>query len=455
MKQALTRTLRQPLVLMMLMVLLASCSGNGSAQQADTPTQTPVPPTPTSISASQPSPAPTGSPSEQAQSLVLWWPDALAPPEGQQSADVLDQQISSFSESTDIPVDIEFRLKTYGSAGGIMASLRSASNVAPGAMPDITLIRRSDLVSTESDGLVYPLDGMVDADTIGNLYDVALVLGQVDGRLYGLPYMVETQVLAYRPEDAGDVSVDELPRLDRRPWSFDAILERGESWTFPARRSNGLNDLFYVQYLDAGGTPPDNDGTLRLNTDALETVLSFYEEARGDGVIPDSVLDFSSPGDYRADLTLGEINAAVLDSTSYIEELYEGRVLLPASVPTDTGSPTGTLDGWIWVVTTSNGDQQELAASFLNWMMDVERQTAFAEVVHTLPSQRSAMQALEDTRLDTELLDAILSNARMPLATSFNNTAARALQNAFIAVLSGDLSAREAVNDVAEQLSNS
>ena len=151
-----------------------------------------------------------------------------------------------------------------------MATLRTANNVAPGALPDMTLIRREDLLSAAQSGLIYPLEGLVPSAILGDLYDVALELGQVDGQIYGLPFMLEGYHLAYHGIiDTLDVSA-----------SFDDFLLKETEWVFSGGRADNVTtDILFAQYLDAGGTPSQSNGKISIDSEALSTVLTFYEQA--------------------------------------------------------------------------------------------------------------------------------------------------------------------------------
>jgi ABC-type glycerol-3-phosphate transport system substrate-binding protein len=435
------RTVR--ILVLLLLLVMAACSADDQSEPEMTEEAT-APVTSTPISAVQPSPIPTAAGTEVTeQTLVVWWPDTLAPGERTDITGVLDAQIAEFDESEDGLIQLEFRLKRYGDVGGVMSTLRSATLVAPDVVPDVTLIRREDLVSAVESGLIYPLDGLVAANIIGDLYGSSLELGEVNGQLYGLPYMLDV-----RHSVAGATSDDEVIE----DWSFDALLEREQQWVFPARRVSGLNSMFYLQYLDAGGTPPAGDGSLRLNRSALLTVLSFYEQANDLGLIPVEVLEYTSPQDYVTELTIGAIDTAIVSSTIYLDEVYAERSLLPGPIPTASGAAVGQINGWMWVVTTSNADRQEIAARFLNWMMNADRQVEYAEVIHMLPSRQNAVQQLNTSIIDVAMFDTILTNAIIPLPETLNTTTARTLQNAFISVISGDSTAADAVDLVVDQL---
>lgn len=446
---------RTGIIFSLLFTLVACSADNSSAPATASPTI--VEATATTIAQAQPSAIPTVDSTEVAvQTLVLWWPDTLSTGESDPSSNVLSEQIAAFDQSEDGLVNIEFRLKRYGDVGGIMSTMRTASGVAPGALPDLTLIRRDDLLSAVESGLVYPLDGLVPAGVIGDLYDPALSLGQIDGQLYGLPYMLDVQHIVYRPVETE--SNDTTPTVIDN-WDFGSVLSRTDVMTFPARRANGLNTLVYAQYLEAGGVLPGSDlsgadAASRLSRTALDDVFAFYEQAYDAELISPNVLDFTAPQDYAADLAAGDIELAVVTSSIYLSELQNGRELLLAPLPSTTGQPIGVLDGWMWVLTTNNADRQAIVSRFIGWMMDIDRQIAIAESIPMLPSQRASLSQLDVDGLDREQMDRIVANALPRVASTINGSAARAIQTAFISVISGESTAEDAVDSVFSQLAD-
>ncbi len=367
--------------------------------------------------------------------LMIWLPEPLYPVDDEAIANLLNTQFAEF-ETSQGNVEVEWRRKKVEDVGGIISTLRTASPVAPGALPDLTLLRRSDLVLAVQLGLIQPLEGRASSAILGDLYDAALRLGQVDGQLYGLPYMLETQHLIYRPP------------LSLTGWSFADVLAQDVPFVFPAGGANGVNDVFLVQYLAA--LPPDEaaqvtSGELPINAEALRSVLSFYQQAVESSVITPSVLDFTTPIDYAA--FLGE-GTALVTSTTYLSLSARGEVLEFAPIPTASGNDATMLDGWIWVMTTTNAERQEMALQLMDWMMDAQRHGDYSAAVNMVPSQRSTLRRWDDAAYG-DFVDVLLNNAFLPLSES---AATRAMQNALGSVLLGQRTADEATQEVLNQL---
>lgn len=427
--------LRIVALMSVLMALLMACTTPRAQPTEVLETETLVPPTPPVATSA---PALTAEPSLPGPlSLKIWWPEPLAPINNQDAADLLSEQISAF-QTANPDITVEFRLKRAQDVGGIMSTLRTASLVAPGALPDLTLMRRSDLLTAVQSGLIMPMDERASAAVLNNLHPMVGALGQVSDRVYGLAYSIEVQHIAYQTG---------LYTLDR--WSFANVLEQQAHFVFPAGRANSLSDVFLAQYRSATATP-DGEG-LAVDADQLQRVFQFYEDAVDAGVIDPIVLEYIMLDDYQAGLVDGTIPAGVVTSTLFLQMVEAGATLDFASIPTESGQPTTVIDGWMWVLTSADSEQQALALRFLNWMLEVDRQGSYNRAIHMLPSQRAALRQWEDPTYAT-FLDMLLNNATLPLTESTSSVSSRVIQSALASVISGQRSASEAAQDVIAQL---
>ncbi len=226
----------------------------------------PEAPTGTVMTAAQPTVLPTAQPTAAGPAVLnVWWPEPLAPVENGDAADLLSEQISGF-QSANQDVTVAFRLKKATDVGGIMSTLRAASLVAPGALPDLTLMRRSDVLSAAQAGLIQPFDERSVTTILDNLHPVVAELGRVNDRLYGVPYNVEVQHLAYQ---SGSYALDS--------WAFANVLAQKAAFIFPAGRATSLSDVFLVQYR--AETDTLNSSGINIDTGKLRQLFEFYQQA--------------------------------------------------------------------------------------------------------------------------------------------------------------------------------
>lgn len=378
------------------------------------------------------------------QNLVIWWPEPLAPLDNESAAEILSEQISAFQRENP-SILVEFRLKKSGDVGGLLSTLHAAAAVAPGALPDLTLLHRADLLSAVQDtnSLLLPLDNTELSALLVDIPAVGVALGSVDEVLFGLPYALSVQHVAAR----GQQSV--LPRFQ-----FDDLLGSDSLFFFPAGQSGGVNEVFLSQYVAAGGQWTDLTQNT-INANALFDTLAFYEQAVAEGVIDPAVLEYTSPAAYQEAWLTGSPSAwAAVSSTTYLRLLEDGQLLSAGVIPTRTGQPVSVVDGWLWVVTTPDSERQARAVQFLLWMMNAGRQGQYTRAVPILPSQQSALRQMSD-RAYTLFIEDLIANAVPTLTESESGAAARAIQNALAEVINGGRTAEEATQDVLLQLESS
>jgi ABC-type glycerol-3-phosphate transport system substrate-binding protein len=421
----------------LLVVCLFALSG------CDTPPQlqanfTEIPATPTSQLNLTPT-VPVSPVEAQLQTLVVWIPEDLLPVDNEAAAALLEAQVRDFEAQYE-NVRVEIRRKRVREAGGIISTLRAASAVAPGALPDLTLLEHNDLLNAARNNLIQPLEGWIPSSIISGLHENALRQGFFDDQLYGLAYTLDVLLVAYRPE------VDAPSR-----WTFDNFLDSRLSFVFPAGSASGVNPVFLLQYFSAGGTLPV-DGVVTLNENALLETLRFYEQAVAEEAVEPQVLNYMTFDDYRSAFVEGAVDAGVVDVTGF-SELRQDMEVRSGAIPSAEGTSTTFLTGWMWCLVSTDTERQTLAAQFMSWMMDANRQGEYAQALGMLTSQPEAQRRHPIPGIDNRLIDELLDNAVIPLEQSASPVVMRAMQNALIAVLNGEMSAEEATRQAVQQLS--
>ena len=370
--------------------------------------------------------------------MVLWWPELLAPAEDPAVRELLNSQLDSF-QASQRDVILELRLKANEGANGVLATLRAASPVAPGVLPDLALMRRADMLAAARDGLIQPLDERIAPAMRDDLFPAALELGRLNGQLYGLPWLLWLQHMAWSPQ-----------RRDQPLASFAEMLEGATRFAIPAASPALMNDLLLAQYLAAGGRLPTSTERA-ADVDAWLHTLQFYEQAREQALLDPAVTTYGATADYVGLLLAGELDAAVIDSADWLALEAEGARLGYGPVPTEAGSRTATLEGWMWVLVTDSSDRQALAAPLLDWMLGSGRQSEFARSVSMLPSRISAWELL-DLSPWLEFARELLDNAVLPLTGDDEGASVNSARNALMAVLQGESDAAGANEDLLRRL---
>ncbi|MBN1679266.1 MAG: extracellular solute-binding protein [Anaerolineae bacterium] len=402
---------------------------------------------PNTIAGFQNTPTPTPGPDKPAEpdklSLTVWWPDELYPKSGSTAGGIFDSQIDGFMR-TYPSYDLEVRQKRSSGLGGILPTMQTAKPVAPNALPDLTLMRRSDMLTAAAERLIVPLDDWAPSDLMDNsLIPNAIALGEIDGVLFGVPYALNLYHTIYR-ESAFDGPLQ----------MFEDVLDQQPVYLFPAKadQNSQVNWSLLLQYWAAGGTLVTADGTPWLDGDVLNDVLAYYQAGIEAGIFDAALLDYEQPEDYWTAFVTNEANMAFVDSTTYLRHKNNLSNIGLAPLPTSTGATITTLDGWMWVLTTQDPDRQDRAEAFLSWMMRVNQHGILTEALGILPSQQRAMASWDDQTY-AGFAQNILGNTQIIPQSQRNNAAAAALQASLLDVFNGvpaDVAADTAVAKLEE-----
>jgi ABC-type glycerol-3-phosphate transport system substrate-binding protein len=418
-------------------MIAAALTGCGSTPAAVDKSQAPtvVPtlaPVVTATSAALSTSAPLTVTSTGQVSIMVWWPAALYPDEKSAAAQTLRRQLENFTAASHQTVTV--RVKRNDGLGSVYQTLLSGSAVAQSAMPDLALMRRSDLAQAVAAKLVVQIDSKVLSLT--DFYPAGLALGQVNGNQYGIPYVLEVQQTLYR-----------TTALPIPPRSTDDLIASGQPILFPAGVVKGVDTTFLQQYLAAGGHIADDKGAPTLDAGPLKTVLSYYGQAVSAKIVGPQLLDYTNSTQYWQTFLSGKANLVQVDSTTYLAQRANLTNVgtLPVLVPA-SGALVSAVDGWLWVVTTSDPDRQAQALSLLNWLVQSDQQAAFTHAIGVLPSQRSALTAWGDDKY-AAFAATLLEQPSVPAQDMIDPGVAAALQAAFDSVLNGRKTADVAASD--------
>jgi maltose-binding protein MalE len=377
-----------------------------------------------------PNPTTTAAPSYQEEGTVrlrIWWPNSLLPP----SADTTLEDVMTGFAATDETVALEVRYRAYRPVGTV-DDLVLTRNVAPDALPELVLMRHSDMQLAVDERLIQPIEGWAPVNILAELSQHLLEIGTANSTLYGLPYLLEIQHMIYQTES-----------LSIPPRSTEDILEQQIPLIFNATSPEevAVNDFLLAQYLAAGGRLVNAEGSPALNEDILIQVLTFFANAREDELIDPSLLDYTQRDaaylNAFVNASQEEQGLALLDSRTFLTE-YESLLqdYSVSRIPTASQEPFTFLNGWVWVLLTQNPEQQLKARSFITYLMSLDRAPAIADSLNMLPSQENALRIMSGGEY-IDVMSGLLENATFIPQDRRNNAAARALQAAFVQVMEG------------------
>jgi ABC-type glycerol-3-phosphate transport system substrate-binding protein len=355
--------------------------------------------------------------------LHVWLPDELVLPEEPSMVGWFLAQSQAFTQEQII--EIELRLRSTRVGGNILATLQTASTVAPDAMPELTLLRRSDLLIAQQSGLIQSIDSGLPNDLLDDIGKNAQIC-TIGTRLYGVPLAVEVLHTVY------------LNAAPINQWTYDDIITRTTPIAMPLGDGTRASVVALLQYL-AG------DGSLNapLNLDTLRPMLEFYETARNDQLLDATLINITEPSEYFINLVTGDISQAVVTSSQFLRLQALDEEYRPAPIPTVNGEKITALDGWCWVLVTDDASEQASALRYITFMLQEARMRDMVDVLGVLPSRQTVMQSFPVQR---PFYEQLLDNAF--LLPNAEPIMSEELQNAIRSVLTGEQTVDEVLRNL-------
>jgi multiple sugar transport system substrate-binding protein len=370
--------------------------------------------------------------------LTIWTTEPFSPTQAITSGQILAQQVAAF-EADHPRIRLEFLLKEPYGKGGLLDFLLTTGPVVPELLPDLILLDVDELGSAVQTGLIQPLDTLLPQDLQADLYPFARQAATFDGRLYGLQYQADLDHLIY---NAGKIP------FPPRTWSAVLNSPDASPYCFPAGGKAGLvNDAFLIQYLSLQNeSGSDNSGGPFLDSQALTSLLQFYQDAKARGVLPASVANYRSTDDCLNDYLAGQASLAQVSAYSYLLNRGRSSGSAAAPIPGADGSALPISRGWVLALLTTDPARQAAATDLIVQWMNPAVNAAWNQAVGYLPTRAAAMALWRPGDSYSRFVEGQLQQARpRPPLANYTQVAA-ALQKAVTAVLDGTSSPQEAAN---------
>ena len=368
---ALSMFLSRPVWKILLGLLAASAAACGGPTAS--PLQATVPPGIT--------PAPTiePTPTETVVTLSLWLPESLAPISGE-GARVFETQLADFGARRPDAV-VSVSPKKDRGPGGLLDLLRTASPVAPAALPDVILLGDADLAIAAREGLIQPLDTLLDLETEAGLFAFARNAARIDGKRMGMPLAADLNHLIFVPD-----------RLAAPPADWTDLISGTLPFPFAFADGPNVSDFVLADYALLGGTTINAEGQPALTLDALTRLLTLYRDARAADVIAAEGLDWADPDAAWIAFRASDASLTVARASRYLAARAEGIALDFARVPSIDGRPAPPAGrSWSLAVVTRDPRRQALVAELIAHLSQSENAATWTQAEHVLPANASAL----------------------------------------------------------------
>lgn len=410
-------------------ILLASCTilpfpeSNSTPELPPTPTATLLP-TPEST---QPAPGPTV--------LRLWVPPQFAPDNGTPAGDLLQTRLDQYTAQRP-DVRIETRVKASSGTGGLLDSLSTANAAAPLAVPDLILLPRASLEIAALKGLLFPYDGLTSILNEDDWYPFAQELARLQTSTFGLPFAADALVSLHRPAEIENPPVDWL-----------STLELGQPLAFPAAEEGAYFTL--TEYLSTGAQIQGADGRPILDSSALSSVLTFYQEAEAAGVMPFWLTQFTADEQSWEAFQENQVDMVITWTNRYLSTLSGDTAAAP--IITQDGTPLTLADGWVWALSNPQTERHALSVDLAEFLTEGDFLAQWTETAGYLPPRASALEGWSNAA-QRGLVERIVQSARVIPPNDIMAVIGPAFQQATVNVLKQQSDPVSAANEAVESL---
>jgi N,N'-diacetylchitobiose transport system substrate-binding protein len=383
----------------------------------------------------------------QEQSLSVW----IMEPGSDEVENVLEQTVADFEEENE-GVTVDLQLVPWANAHD-----QFVTAVGGGQVPDVAEMGTTWTPEFAELGALAQIEGGE-----GDYIDSLVESGTVDGEAYGYPWYAGARALIYRSDVFEELDLE-------APTTWDEVVEAGETIEAetdydPINVAGDFNHKIMPMVWQFGGElAVEDNGSWTAQVDseegraAFETYIDLFER----GWSPQGAINWTSV-DIR-EAFANEDSAMMIgggwDLAAAIGENpdLEGNVATTLK-PQGPGGSQDAFAGGSHLVAFEESDNHDLAVEFIEFALEEERVTEFAESVGFLPGTVSGVEASEAS--GDELYDTFATQL-LDHSRSYPSTGAwgaiegdQTFTNAIQQVMQGDLTVDEATEQVDQQMND-
>ncbi|HRJ42435.1 MAG: extracellular solute-binding protein [Caldilineaceae bacterium] len=331
------------------------------------------------------------------QPLIFWVPPFFSIDSQDRSAAILAAALAEFTPAA-ASTPVMLVPKAERGPASLLTYLRTTSRSAPKLLPDVVLLNSFDLAQAVNGELLTPLTARESA-LFAEISAPLLASAQVDGTLYGLPYVANLEHLAYQKD-----------RVLSPPESWADFLDQDNRLLFAGGsvEDDSIN-FAWMLYLTGGGQVGE-DGEV-TNPELLKAVLTFLEQGKQQGLIPESAATLSSPQAVWTFLVNGNAEIAVVPAHLYYNQQSEGGQIGFAPIPSLDGKKRSVVTTWSFAIITQEPERRESALLLLQQLFAPDVQGEWSASARRIPTQLTALHSWDSSDLYTAFVQTLLENS--------------------------------------------
>lgn len=260
---------------------------------------------------------------------------------------------------------------------------RIVNAIAGGEVPDVTMVGTTWMGEFASLGGLDPTPANIDGS---QFFEGAWNTTIVDGTSYAVPWYVETRLLYYRTDLAGDMEPpatwDDLKAMAA------SMQEAGAEYGISLQPGGtGAWQTWMPFFWQAGGEIMGEDGSFTLDGEPCVEALAYYDSFFEEGLTPPAAEDVPVEGRFAngeiASFISGPWMMSIVEDAGTDPEAYA-----VAHQPTEEAG-TSFVGGSNMAV-LADADNKAAGWAFLEYLSRPEVQVAWYEEVSALPAVQAA-----------------------------------------------------------------
>jgi ABC-type glycerol-3-phosphate transport system substrate-binding protein len=286
--------------------------------------------------------------------------------------------------------------------------------------PDLFRVTYNDFGFYASQNALVDLSEYLPGDYGGGFIGALWEAVQFEGMPYGVPHHTDVSAIIYNRALFEAAGIGAVPDRLGDAWSWDEFLDvarRVRDAQSGERRAFGMNwqgagAYRWLNWLYAAGGSLYNDGATQVTVDSPEArrTLEYFKTWFDEGLVPANTTPKSTT--YVDELfpsrTVGMLSAGDFLLPTFedgIEDFEYGATFLPQ----DTAAATDL--GGNAVVATRVGQNPELAAAFLEFLVSEGSMRRFCEITGVLPTRTSLVEQDLDFQVRPDLMPVFTQQA--------------------------------------------
>ncbi len=336
-------------------------------------------------------------------SLSIWLPPQFDPNVETESGKIMLAHIESFQELYP-QYNIDIRVKADSGSSSLLNALLTTSSAAPGALPSVVLISRSDLEIAAAQGIIQPIEALSSAIDESDWFPFVNEMGIIHGKTYGLPFVADAMGLVMHEDMFGS--------------EYVTLIEASKRLGIIAFAAGDPDTMVpFILYQSIGGNVEDKQGQPTIELEYLANTLASIEENRRLGVFSPALIEYQSDNQIWAAFSENEFKGVL---TWISRPLAEAENYYISPLPGIGKQPYTYASGWIWCLVDKKNTNREISISFAEHMIDPQFLSEWTPKTGYLPVRPSSITGWDET-LQATITNILFSADLMPneMALSF------------------------------------